>query len=130
MVSHSAWSVSIFMKPAILVHAGLVFVQSDVRAVVEYMRDTFHEAEPQQLLETTDVADITLQEPELLLRPRECCVSSDVKGDCCSEGTTRNADSSAWVGLGSNPLGLPTEREVHSADKGKEVYRFMLQKRQ
>lgn len=110
-----------------MVIAGLVFVQSDVRAVVEYMRETFVVTEP-RLVETADVADLSLQDPAQLLRPREGCKQSDSDEGCCSAHASRATGSCA--ALDSNPLQLPTEREVHSADKGKEVYRFMLQKRQ
>ena len=103
----------------LLFSAGLVFVQSDVRTVVEYMHETFQQSEP-RLQRTADVADLSLQDAAQLLRPRECCENRDGDEDC-----------GGWASLAHNvnPLGLPTEREVHSTDKGKEVYRFMLQKR-
>jgi hypothetical protein len=112
-------------------HAGLVFVQSDVRAVVDYMWETFRGFEPERLRSTTDVADIDLDNPELLLRPRECRASCDGcelgEGSRQDEAEARASRGDAWL-LG-NPLGLPTEREVHSVDTGKDVYRFMLQRK-
>jgi hypothetical protein len=104
-------------------HAGLVFAQSDVRTVVGYMRDTFRDAEPQRLVATTDVGDISLDDPEQLLRIRARCSPRNGPRQDCTSRPTDTCDS-----LDCNPLGLFTEREIHSADKEKQVYRFMLQK--
>jgi hypothetical protein len=109
-------------------YAGLVFVQSDVREVLDYMRDTFQSAESQRLVETTDVGDISLDDPERLLRTRAPSLHSAREEGCSNDEFLSSLTHTCDYLLARNPLGLPTEREVHSVEKGKPAYRFMLQK--
>jgi hypothetical protein len=95
-------------------------VQSDVHSVAEHMRETFQDAARHQLQEIQDVSDFDLSEPSQLLRRRHRNVAHADADMNMSEIPGR------WLPF--NPTGLPTEREVHTADKGKPVYRFMLQK--
>lgn len=66
--------------------------------------------------------DIDLTDPEQLVRPRI------PKPDSLPQDDNISTLTDGFQPLKFNPLGIPTEREIHSQERGKGVYRFMLQK--
>lgn len=51
---------------------------------------------------------------------------SGLPGGPALEGTRSHGLPPEW--LAENPLGVPTEREVHALEQGITIHRFMLQK--
>lgn len=92
---------------------GRILLQSDVHEVAVAMRDEFEQGCNGELQPAPELHD----EGRVFYAP-----DNDVAA---------RTGASAWAGHGwlqDNPLGLPTEREIHSLEQGLRVYRIMLVK--
>lgn len=128
-----------------------MFLQSDVLGVAEYMRDTFESAagqhfQPDASLHQPD--SVFFQEtppPEPAADAQPTPPVSAAQSEPAVDGSSGEAGAAAtkveppgvakrleWSKNGwltDNPLGVPTERELHTTDRGLPVYRIMLVKR-
>jgi len=103
---------------AALAPGGRVFLQSDVLEAAIAMRDAF-EAGAGHLLK-----------PCLDLHTES--VRAEAAAAVGHTGEDGRPPVSGWAAAGwlpANPLGVPTEREVHSLEQGKAVYRCLMVKR-
>lgn len=105
-----------------LAPGGMVFLQSDVLDAAVAMRAAFEEGagavlEPSAAHHTADVraAAVAAWEAEVAANPAD------------PPPPLRGWAAAGWVP--ENPVGVPTEREVHSLAQGKPVYRCVLVKK-
>lgn len=85
--------------------AGQLYAASDVQEVAEYMHGVFTTSTPQ-------------------LKPTGH-LSGLLDGPTSTEPPSPELQS---IWLDKNPLGVPTEREVHALEQGVDIHRFLLQK--
>eukprot|EP00892_Ulva_mutabilis_P006208 jgi/Ulvmu1/395/UM001_0402.1 len=89
----------------VLCDEGQLYAASDVQEVAKYMRGVFTDS----TCEWTPTVGLTA-----------------LAGGPGDSGSTGAGDQGVW--LAQNPLGVPTEREVHALDRDITIHRFLLQK--
>lgn len=114
---------------AVVQPGGLVLLQSDVLEVAEDMRNLFEQGASDVFVPADE------HSPEGVLI--EATPPPEVEGDGI-DGEQEEEDvveeekwTSTWAARGwlkENPLGVPTERELHTLAQGKPVYRVLLRK--
>lgn len=110
--------------------AGRVWLQSDVFLAARHMRNAFFEA-----VQGSFAPDPQVHTPAACVRDEAAePAETDLEGaqsEGASEGCV-SAASNLFLGwseagwLASSPLSVPTEREVHTLERGGSVWRFML----
>ena len=118
-----------------LSHVGRVWLQSDVHLAARHMRNMFFETVPSCFAPDPSLHYQSAPLPSPTEPSRETRAVDAGRSFESSDSADHQAlgvDSSKFLGweqagwLDCSPLSVPTEREVHTQERGGSVWRFML----